>query len=216
MPRELFLTSVLCLGLLSACGSDAEGADSGVDAAVDAMDAGEVPHDAAAARDAGYDAASHDAGLASDAGEGCRSSGECSGETLCLGPDERLCGIPPREECQSDEECGDAVCHALADSCSPDGVGAICGLACTADSCGEGFVCTESGRCLPAPCGDAFACSPAETCDPASIDTSAPPHAVTHGCVAIACENDDPCPGDTVCVNGRCQTGFGACSLPPP
>jgi hypothetical protein len=171
--------------------------------ACDSSDPGTVP-------DAALDAAD----------EGCRDSTECTGSTFCVGPNDVNCGIPPREECQIDQDCaapGD-VCHAIADSCSGDGVGSFCGPPCTQpDECGAGFTCDAQGACRPIACDAAeFECRPSEICDPSSVDPGAPVPEITHGCVNIQCADDAPCPGATVCVNGYCQDGPGVCSLPAP
>jgi hypothetical protein len=219
----------LCALLIAACGSSGDSErDAGQggparDAGDDLDAAGEGERDAAPSGDAAPagDAATSDAGSEADAsrgdaGSGCRASSECEDFELCVGPDERLCGVAPREECSSDEECGEGVCHAISDACSPDGIGSSCGPSCAEAGCEAGFACKPSGRCEPIACGDSLACPASETCDPSSIDESAAPHAITHGCVVIVCTNDEPCPGETSCVNGRCQTGLGECSLPPP
>lgn len=161
--------------------------------------------------------AAQDAG---GSGGTCRGADECTGAESCVGPNDVVCGIPPQEQCQTDQDCpaGD-VCHAIGDTCSPDGVGSRCGAPCIADdgSCGQDFQCGPQGACMPIPCDDAgFACRPSETCDPSSIDTNAPVHGITHGCAIIPCKGDTACPDQTVCVNGYCQDGLGSCALPAP
>jgi hypothetical protein len=214
--RALLSLFTLAVG----CGSDPEDGPRDAAAQDDAgslLDAGEGGElDGSSPSDAGsVDASGGEDASSADAGGGCRATSECSGE-LCIGPDDRVCGIPPREECSSDEECGEGVCHAVSDSCSPDGVGSTCGPSCAKAGCEQGFECTASGRCTPVVCGEAYACRTAERCEPSSVDDGAAPHAITHGCVAIACANDEPCAGAGVCVNGRCQSGPGTCSSPPP
>src|SRR5215468_243870 len=88
-------------------------------------------------------------------GEGstCRSTSDCDSGLGCAGPDDRQpCGIPPRQECASDAACQGTRCHAIADTCSPDGVGSECRTACTGDGeCGAGFHCSN-GACAAIPC----------------------------------------------------------------
>lgn len=155
-----------------------------------------------------------------DAAEtGCRSSADCSApQEGCVGPNDVFCGIPPREECAGDQDCGaGTVCHAIPDSCSVDGIGSSCNAPCSPGQCGDGFVCAATGQCMPVACDDQeFDCSPSEICDPSSIDPSLPVHAITHGCTVIPCQDDAPCPSATVCVNGYCQDGPGTCSPPAP
>lgn len=153
--------------------------------------------------------------LACDAnvGDACRAHADCDDELYCKGPSEpQVCGIPPREGCADDSECGGERCHAIFDPCSPDGQGSECGPPCAgALGCGNGFHC-EAGACVASPCTQAGAppCRPWEACDPGRIPAGAPVHARTNGCFAIACTNDDPC-GDFTCVNGTCQEVAGTC-----
>jgi hypothetical protein len=208
-----WLWAVSCVVLIG-CGNG--GPHQSLDAGA-LVDAGHAPTDAALVQpDAALvDAGTHDAGR--DAGDGsCQSRDECGGGSLCFGPDEPFCGAHPLEDCDSDEQCPDGVCHAIFDGCSADGIGSTCGAACTSESCGDGFTCTDGGHCRPTACGDAFMCRASEECDPSSIEAAGPVHAITHGCVAIACTNDDPCSGASRCVNGRCQSGLGHCAPPPP
>lgn len=155
-----------------------------------------------------------------DANQGCRSSIECMLDLGCVGPSDTNCGIPPQQQCAGDGDCGGGgnVCHAIADSCSPRGIGSMCGAACTpGDACGDGFVCDAQGACRPIPCDDpAYACRAAETCDPGSIDPAGAVYDITHGCTSIACADDGPCPGTSVCVNSYCQDGLGTCMPPAP
>jgi hypothetical protein len=195
--RIAALSLLVCLG--AGCGDDSP-----------------LPGDAAPS-----DAASTDgAGDTDDAAaaDTCRGNADCTVAGFsCYGPEDPQCGIPPQEECAGDGDCNKGeTCHAIADGCSPDGVGSACGPACSAGDCDDGFECTE-GRCLPVACGaGGVECSASQLCDPGSIDPQGPVHAITHGCTAIACQNDDPCPPSTVCVNGRCQVGLGTCSPPVP
>ena len=94
----------------------------------------------------------------------------------------------------------------------------MCGPTCPqGDACGNNLVCDADGACRPLPCDDpAVECRPSEVCDPASIDPAGPVHGIDHGCANVACADDGPCQGATVCVNGYCQDGPGACSLPAP
>jgi hypothetical protein len=211
-PTRLFrVLSLLVMGCGNSVGDPADlAAGGGVDAG-DRVDAGEGE----AARDAGRDAASPP-----EPGGACRSADDCASGLSCLGPEESACGVRPQEECEYARDCvgefgTNLRCHAVPDPCSPDGIGSVCAEACEAASCEVGFDCV-GGSCVPQRCNDGFQCSPSEECDASSIDASGPAHAVTHGCTPIACTSDEPCPEGAVCVNGRCQTGVGVCSLPPP
>lgn len=153
----------------------------------------------------------------------CRTQADCaSGFDICYGPNEPMCGIPPQEECSDDPGCGKGrVCHSVPDSCSPDGVGSLCGSPCVgagAPVCADGFACDGTGHCRALPCGgkSGVACPVSQTCDPSTIDPNGPAHAQTHGCVVASCSTDATCPTATRCVNGRCQDSFGACSPPVP
>jgi hypothetical protein len=187
--------------------------------AASGMETDQDPRDAAAPRDEVIDAGS-DGALPVEPGGSCRSRADCAGgQLLCVGPEERACGLASREECEFNSDCVDMLdgrCHATADACSPDGIGSLCEEGpCTPTSCGVGFIC-QNGGCVPQRCNEGFACLPFEECDPRSIDDTGPAHALTHGCVPIACTTDEACPEPAVCVNDRCQTGLGTCSLPPP
>ena len=146
-------------------------------------------------------------------GDPCRDSSACSGALVCDGPDEpQACGVAPEEECADDADCLTAgtVCHAIADSCSADGVGSRCGPVCTADSCDVGFRCNAGGACEAIPCDEGTACDPWETCDPTfSGDTAV--FSRTAGCRTIECSADAECPDSAVCVNLICQSGTGSC-----
>jgi hypothetical protein len=203
--------SLLGMGCTNSVGYQTDpGAAGGADAG-ERVDAG----DGDAARDAGRDAWSPP-----EPGGACLGPNDCADGLSCVGPEERLCGVRPQEECEFARDCvgefgANLRCHAQPDPCSPDGIGSACAEACEGAGCEVGFVC-QNGSCVPQRCNDGFQCSPTEECDASSIDGSGPAHAVTHGCVPIACTSDEPCPEDAVCVNGRCQTGAGTCSLPPP
>jgi len=148
-------------------------------------------------------------------GDSCAATADCVDGLACAGPDDpQACGIPPREGCSSDDDCTEpSVCHAIYDSCSPDGQGSECGPACSAGSCGEGFRCGASGACEAIPC-EAGDCAETESCDPV-FDAQTPVYDHTSGCRPIACTPDaDACPGTTVCVNARCQSDFGQCAEP--
>ncbi|HWN67089.1 MAG TPA: hypothetical protein VNM90_05585 [Haliangium sp.] len=196
-PALLLLIGALALSsALGACGDDGGGGPGAPDAATP-------------------DAATPDAGDMT-----CRGPSDCTGSGLsCLGPNQPNCGIPPREQCADDSGCGaDQRCHAVADGCSPDGVGATCGPACTPGdtSCGEGFECGQSGACQAVLCDQGFDCRASESCDPSSIAPDAPVADRDHGCQSITCEDDEPCPTGTFCVNGICQDGLGTCTAPAP
>lgn len=147
-----------------------------------------------------------------NAGDTCRSTSECGGGLECVGPvGGPVCGIPPREACASDAECGGERCHAIVDPCSADGIGSECRAACTGAECGEGFTC-EAGACVAVPCTAGYACEPRQTCEPV-VAPGTPVHARHHGCIETACATDATC-GERVCVNGICQDGLGACREP--
>ena len=149
----------------------------------------------------------------------CRSFAECPPDEFCLGPNDVNCGVPPQEGCFGDGDClaGD-LCHVIFDSCSGDGFGSMCGPPCNpGEACGDNMVCNADGACRPLGCDDPLVeCSPSQVCDPASIDPAGPVYDIDRGCESIACMDDNPCPGMSACVNGRCQDGLGVCSLPAP
>jgi hypothetical protein len=146
-------------------------------------------------------------------GSPCSNDGQCRPDLYCRGPnDPPVCGIGPRQQCVSDADCGDSVCHAVADACSADGIGSECGPACTG-VCADGFRCNAVGACEAIPCDVDFSCQAHQRCDAASISASAPVYDRTHGCVDIACDgHHDDCPTGTVCVNDVCQQGDGVCA----
>lgn len=182
-----------------------------------------------AARDG--DALDHDGGASdsdggTSSGDGggadtCRARDECSGSgpmglpLECQGPNAgQVCGIPPREGCASRDDCGGGECHAVADSCSPDGVGSECRPACTVeDNCGDGFRCGD-GACEAIRCDEGFTCPSHMRCDPTSLDSATAVHQRHHGCVIVQCTTDNECDDDEFCVVGYCQTGLGACVEP--
>ncbi len=191
------MITILISIIVCSCGG---GDDNTIDATAGAPDAAETSGDAAP--------------------EGtCRDNTACADDESCIGPNDTNCGIPPQEGCSDIQGCanGDA-CHAIPDSCSPDGVGSMCGPACApGDDCGDGFACAPDGACRPIPCDQpGHECRPSETCDTASIDLNGAVHEITHGCVTVPCTDDNVCANDTVCVNGYCQAGPGMCSLPAP
>jgi len=208
--RNLLLAFSVVL-LSTACGSSDPAADASP-GAPDAM--------GDAQGNMGPDAGVPDAALPTGA---CRTQTDCaSGSDICYGPNDPMCGTPPREECNDDSGCGKGqVCHSIEDSCSPDGIGSQCSFPCIntgAPQCDLGFACDGTGHCRAQPCGGkgGFTCPVSQACDPTTIDTGLPAHAQTHGCVVAACTTDATCPTDTRCVNGRCQDSFGACSPPVP
>jgi hypothetical protein len=202
--KRMFLSLLWMVALSCALGASACGDDGGGSA------------DAAPALDAAADAAAPDA----TSEVTCRSASDCTdGTLLCQGPNEPNCGIPPREECSRDQDCGpDQRCHAVADACSADGVGSQCAPACTPGdaTCPPGFTCGAEGTCEAVLCDQGFACRDSETCDPTTADPTAPVADRHHGCASVACQDDTPCPGDTVCVNGICQDALGTCTAPAP
>jgi hypothetical protein len=218
MSQPTGLSRVLALLVMGCGGSAADRAGPDAGGNLDAgqrADAGVGEGDDDAERDAGRDGSS-----TPEPGGECRSSDDCADGLLCVGPEENVCGIPPQQECSFNTDCAgepgtDFRCHAQPDACSRDGIGSVCGEACRPTSCGVGFIC-QAGGCVPVRCNDGFQCSRLEECEPSSIDSAAPAHALTHGCVPIACTSDEECPDDAVCVNDRCQAEAGTCSLPPP
>lgn len=148
---------------------------------------------------------------------GCRSRASCASGSYCAGPNDRMvCGIPPREQCDDSASCPGGVCHAINDSCSPDGVGSECGSECTATSCGPGFRCNAQKACEAIPCDEGFTCPSYQRCDTAAAHGTGPVHARTSGCVAIVCSLDKDCPTGKACVNGACADGPGMCRLDLP
>ena len=145
-------------------------------------------------------------------GDLCAKKAECTGALECIGPSEPMrCGVPPREGCATSADCTGGPCHAIADTCSEDGVGSACGSACTATSCGPGFLCGADGACRAKRCDEGATCRAYEKCDVAAIPASAPVHARHTGCQRIACADDTGCPSGTACVNGVCHAGKGTC-----
>ena len=153
-------------------------------------------------------------GCGGDVGSSCRSTSDCSGDLECSGPSEpQVCGIGPQEGCMTDADCGTGmVCHAIADGCSPDGVGARCDAPCTTDpSCGTGFRCGAGGACETVPCDEGYVCADHLQCDPSIPHGTGPVHARTQGCVIVTCTSDSACATGAACVNGWCQSGPGTC-----
>jgi hypothetical protein len=154
-------------------------------------------------------------GCGGSVGDECRGAGDCDSDLFCADSDDPpVCGIGPREECSDDTQCAGARCHAVADSCSADGIGSMCGPACVGDSeCGgAGFRC-DAGACVVVLCNAGFACVPQQVCDPARIAATTPVYDRHHGCFAVPCANDGECSG-RLCVNGTCQDAPGTCSEP--
>lgn len=147
------------------------------------------------------------------AGSGCRSSAECMKPLECAGPSEpRVCGIPPRQGCARDGDCGGGQrCHAIADSCSPNGVGSECGPPCGA--CGAGLRCNAGGACEPVPCDEGYRCTAPLVCDAAAGKSGAAVYQRHQGCVRVACTSDGACAAGQACVNGYCQSGPGQCQM---
>jgi hypothetical protein len=151
-------------------------------------------------------------------GAPCASGAVCTGDAVCLGPDtsDVGCGVPPMEFCAGDADCGGLRCHAVVDSCSPDGFGSDCAAACdpASNPCAPGLVCA-AGACVVETCVDQPAvCAPWQVCDPAAAGVLAPVWEQSTGCVFVACTDDAVC-GGGACVNGLCQSGLGVCGEPP-
>jgi hypothetical protein len=173
------------------------------------------------ARDGGGADGAVDAGRSGDGGSGgdggpisCRTTAECPSELECAGPNEPIvCGVPPREECVTDGDCGGVlVCHSVVDPCSSDGIGSACMPACTVDAdCDDGLRC-NAGACEAIPCDQGWSCAAIEMCDPASIGTEASER--NHGCIAMSCTTDLECSSSHACVSSRCQEGLGTCVTP--
>jgi len=147
-------------------------------------------------------------------GASCTSNDECQSGYYCRGPNQaNACGIAPREQCAFDMDCPmGTVCHAIYDSCSPDGVGSECKASCSSISCETGFRCNAGGACEPVPCDEGFTCPSWQRCDSqVAHDMSLPVHARTSGCVNITCTDDKACPLGKVCVTGFCQDAAGSC-----
>ena len=148
-------------------------------------------------------------------GTPCRDGAACAMDLFCADSDDPpVCGIAPREGCASDSDCMTGEqCHAIDDSCSPDGIGSECRPPCVDDaSCGSGFLCT-AGACAAVLCDAGFTCLARQVCDPARIGATAPVFNRHHGCFAVECVSDATC-GQRLCVNGTCQDSLGACAEP--
>ena len=151
-------------------------------------------------------------GTSGGAGDRCQAQSDCASGLGCVGPDDGpVCGIAPMHGCDDTTGCsGGDVCHAVADACSATGVGSMCGPPCTATSCGTGFTCSAAGACEPTACGAALACPDYQRCG--APVASGPVWSHTNGCADISCTATQDCPdGPLYCVNGKCQTSFGAC-----
>jgi hypothetical protein len=152
------------------------------------------------------------AGCSGGVGDSCRNAGDCGSGLYCRGPDDPpRCGIGPQQQCASDTDCFGAVCHAVSDTCSADGIGSACGTSCAGFTCPDGFTCNAGGACEPTRCDAGYACAAWQACDPAAAAASGAVYDLTHGCVSIACSHDSGCPAGTVCTNSVCQSGSGSC-----
>jgi hypothetical protein len=148
-------------------------------------------------------------------GAPCHGGTECAAELDCAGVnDPQVCGIPPREGCASDADCGADRCHAIDDPCSPDGIGSECRSPCDVidGSCGPGFTC-DAGACVAIRCDAGFACAGREVCDPSRITAATPVFDRNHACFPVTCTDDAACNG-RFCVNGTCQDALGSCQIP--
>jgi hypothetical protein len=152
------------------------------------------------------------------AGSECHSTRDCDVHSglACVGQtDHGGCGIPPRQDCSGDVDCNGVAqrCHAILDSCSPDGIGSECRPACAQDGeCGSDLRC-DAGACVAISCAAGFACAGREVCEPARIPASAPVYDRHHGCFLVTCAADSEC-GSRFCVNGSCQDLLGTCMEP--
>ena len=92
--------------------------------------------------------------------------------------------LGPTVICEKDPCCGEMVC----------------GQGCADDStCGAGFACDASHRCVAAPC---------------QADSGCPTNFVCAGtCLRRTCTTDADCPG--YCLEGACYDHLGDCTLPP-
>ena len=160
-------------------------------------------------------ARSRDGGGNGDVGAPCHGGGDCSADLACAGVnDPQVCGIPPREGCATDADCGGDRCHAVDDPCSPDGIGSECRPACDLIDgiCGPGFTC-DAGACVAIRCDAGFACEGREVCDPSRITATTPVFDRNHACFPVTCADDSACAG-RFCVNGTCQDTLGSCEIP--
>jgi hypothetical protein len=153
-------------------------------------------------------------GTSGDVGSSCHTGADCAQGLGCAGPDDGpVCGIGPMQQCASDNDCPGARCHAVFDACSADGIGSMCGPACTSDAqCGTGFAC-PSGACVAVLCNAGATCAARQVCDPSRITAQTPIYDRTSGCFDVACTADADC-GSRPCVNGICQDGLGQCEKP--
>jgi hypothetical protein len=225
-------------GLVDAVASPDSSVDSDATTATDAESTPDATttEDAESPQDAGNTAdvtppqdAGNTADAAIDAGsplpEGCRSHDECGdmeseSGTYCATPyDANVCGVPPMEECWSAQDCAgigptgmNLSCHAVVDSCSPDGFGSVCGQSCLNNPavCDGGdpdpLVCGSDGACTPQSCLDGHDCHAVQFCDP-NLNSAGP-----HGCNFVSCQADTDCLPGLYCVLGMCIETLGTCS----
>ena len=148
---------------------------------------------------------------AGGAGSGCYTQTDCASALYCVGPnDPHGCGIPPRQQCATDSDCpAGLLCHAIADFCSPSGVGSECRVKCGA--CDSGFRCNATGACEAIPCDESYRCPAYQRCDSAAAHRMGPVYDRTQGCVNILCTADAMCTTGQSCVSGSCQDSPGTC-----
>ena len=130
------------------------------------------------------------------------------------------------EPCSTDAQCGENVQLGLPNRClSYAGGGKFCGLACSANSCSEGFSCLNpagtacAGGALDCACHVAPALGSCQGAVPCTVETDCPArtHCTTAAsttprpgvCLAF-CKQDSECPSGTICQT-QAGPSFGLC-----
>src|SRR5258707_882902 len=122
------------------------------------------------------------AGGGGGTGTDCHLTADCDPGLGCLAP---------RQECSTDTDCPGARCHAIFDSCSPDGIGWECRPACAGDGeCGGSDFHCDAGACVAVSCDAGYTCPARQVCDPSRITAATPVFDRPHGCFNVACTGD--------------------------
>lgn len=205
------VSEFLLVSFLAACAAPPAGTDAG------SFDAGE-PDAGETGCDAGYVPGPLGSCVpkpCSDAQGGpCSADTTCCSPAMCMAPGEGFgCGIcfPTEDECSDENPCGEgSVCATFPPpqcACEPREF-KRCAPACPDTPCASDETCVAS-VCRPVSCVDGYACPAGARCNATNPDR--------HGCSRLTCAAHSDCPDDArVCVNGRCFTDSGTCSLAVP